>query len=286
MTVFAALAISTVLINRERAKAEANFRKARAAVDTYFTTVSESRLLDVPGLQPLRKELLDSALEYYRDFLREHGDDSSVRKESAAASFRAGWITQMVGSDANAMESYRTAATLYEELVRAEPVPRSIGAIWRARMVRWRLRPRTSTPFFTIVARLPSGRNSCGRSPRTSWRATMSRAPMGTSPACCATLAQPEAALAALDSAAVIGEELVALPLDTVGTADEFTRRSDPWANVREDLAQIYLRRASILRETHRFDEADTAWQRSHASLSGTRYEPTDVRKRESAGKL
>ena len=35
-----------------RTQAEANFRKARQAVDEYFTLVSETKLLDVPGLQP------------------------------------------------------------------------------------------------------------------------------------------------------------------------------------------------------------------------------------------
>ena len=39
----AALSVGAVLINRERSKAEANFRQARAAVDEYFTTVSESK---------------------------------------------------------------------------------------------------------------------------------------------------------------------------------------------------------------------------------------------------
>jgi serine/threonine-protein kinase len=121
LTLVAALAISTVLVNRERAQSEANFQKARAAVDTYFTTVSESKLLDVPGLQPLRKELLDSALEYYRGFLLEHGDDRSVRRESAAASFRAGWIAAGLGDRERARESYLAATRLYEELARDEP---------------------------------------------------------------------------------------------------------------------------------------------------------------------
>jgi hypothetical protein len=48
------LSVGALLINRERSKAEANFRQARGAVDRYFTTVSESKLLDVSGLQPLR----------------------------------------------------------------------------------------------------------------------------------------------------------------------------------------------------------------------------------------
>ena len=54
----------------QRQRAEANFAKARAAVDDYLTKVSESQLLDVPGLQPLRRDLLQSALAFYQDFLK------------------------------------------------------------------------------------------------------------------------------------------------------------------------------------------------------------------------
>ena len=91
------LSVGALLINRERSKAQANFRQARAAVDRYFTTVSESKLLDVPGLQPLRKELLDAAQEYYRDFLQKQGNDSSVRADAAADSYRVGWINRALG---------------------------------------------------------------------------------------------------------------------------------------------------------------------------------------------
>ena len=128
MTAIVGLSVGTVLINRERSKAEANFRRARAAVDEYFTTVSESRLLNVPGLQPLRKELLDAAQRYYRGFLRQRGDDPSVRVEAASASFRVGWIGQMIGRPAEAVEPYRTASALYEALARATPGSRNTAA--------------------------------------------------------------------------------------------------------------------------------------------------------------
>src|SRR5262249_57890040 len=68
-----------------RITAEANFQKAREAVDEYFTKVSESKLLNVPGLQPLRKELLESSRKYYQEFLKDHADDPSVRAEAAEA---------------------------------------------------------------------------------------------------------------------------------------------------------------------------------------------------------
>ena len=58
--------------------AKANLARARAAVDDYLTTISESRLLNspLPGLQPLRKELLITALKYYEDFVQRHQDDT------------------------------------------------------------------------------------------------------------------------------------------------------------------------------------------------------------------
>jgi serine/threonine-protein kinase len=117
------LAVGAILINQERARveterarAEANFRQARDAVDRYYTTVSESRLLGVPGLQPLRKELLQAAEEYYRDFLIEHGDDPAVQADAADAFFRIGWITQAIGRPADAVEPLQKATSLYQKL--------------------------------------------------------------------------------------------------------------------------------------------------------------------------
>src|SRR4029077_7800029 len=65
-------------------RAEANFRKARQAVDEYFTLVSESKLLDIPGLQPLRKQLLEAAQRYYQGFVDEREQDPKLRGELAA----------------------------------------------------------------------------------------------------------------------------------------------------------------------------------------------------------
>jgi serine/threonine-protein kinase len=115
------LSIGALLINRERARAEESFKQARQAVDDYFTTVSESKLLDVPGLQPLRKELLERALNYYQGFIRQRGNDRSVRAELAATNYRVARITQMIVSGQDALAAYRQALTLYEDLVRVNP---------------------------------------------------------------------------------------------------------------------------------------------------------------------
>lgn len=61
-----------------REDAEASLREARRTVDNFYTRVSEEKLLDVPGLQPLRRQLLRDALKYYGGFLERHGDDPSL----------------------------------------------------------------------------------------------------------------------------------------------------------------------------------------------------------------
>jgi serine/threonine-protein kinase len=75
------LSVSSVLVRQQKALAEANFRDARAAVDEYLTKISESRLLDVPRMEPLRKQLLETALAYYRKFVERHGHDPAVLSE-------------------------------------------------------------------------------------------------------------------------------------------------------------------------------------------------------------
>jgi serine/threonine-protein kinase len=116
-----ALSVGAVLINRERAKAEANFRQARAAVDKYFTRVSESKLLNVPNLFPLRKELLGDARTYYEQFLHDHGDDLSVRAEAAEAWYRLGFVEQFTGSRAESARYLERSAAMYEALAREHP---------------------------------------------------------------------------------------------------------------------------------------------------------------------
>ena len=77
----------------QRQRAEANFAKARAAVDDYLTRVSESELTPGAGHAAVAAhELLVSARGFYEDFLKEHGDDPSIRAGLASAYLRVGKI--------------------------------------------------------------------------------------------------------------------------------------------------------------------------------------------------
>jgi hypothetical protein len=108
-------------------EAKANLARARAAVDDYLTTVSESRLLNspLPGLQPLRKELLTTALKYYQDFASQNRDDPVLRAELAAAYLRVAEITDQIGSKEEAMNTFQTALSMYASLAAADGSPSS-----------------------------------------------------------------------------------------------------------------------------------------------------------------
>jgi eukaryotic-like serine/threonine-protein kinase len=103
---------------RAEGDAKANLTRARAAVEDYLTTISESRLLNspLPGLQPLRKELLVTALRYYQDFVQRHQDDKDLRADLAAATLRVGEITDQIGAKGEAVKAFRTASSIYESL--------------------------------------------------------------------------------------------------------------------------------------------------------------------------
>ena len=94
------LSVAAVLLSeanrRERgarAEAEHNFKLARQAVDHYYTEVSEEDLLNQPGMDQLRKRLLESAREYYERFVTDHAADPSLRAEFGKALFRLALIT-------------------------------------------------------------------------------------------------------------------------------------------------------------------------------------------------
>jgi tetratricopeptide (TPR) repeat protein len=107
-------------VRRQHARAEANALRAQATVDEYLSRVSD-QLDDAPGTHALRRSLLESALKYYRTFLRERADDPTLRLEVAKAHTRVAHITREMGDPASALPWYQKALTLYQELLRDQP---------------------------------------------------------------------------------------------------------------------------------------------------------------------
>ena len=106
---------------KERDRAEQNFREARNAVDLFFTRVSEEELLNVEGLQPVRKRLLEDALQYYQKFSRQKTDDREVQAELAQALSRTGDITTLIGRKKAGLRAYYQAIEIMERMLPGVP---------------------------------------------------------------------------------------------------------------------------------------------------------------------
>jgi serine/threonine-protein kinase len=111
------------LAGRQRDLAEANFHRARQVVDDYLTQVGEHYLLksQLPGLQPLRKELLSTALKYYQGFVEQHTDDPNLQAELARAYYRVGTITKDVGTGEDALRALARSRDLWGRLAEQSP---------------------------------------------------------------------------------------------------------------------------------------------------------------------
>ena len=104
-----------------RGEADANLRKAREAVDRMLTRVATERLLAVPQMEPVRRAILEDALEFYRGFLKEHGTDPAIRHQTGQAYLWTGKIHSVLGKNAQSEEAVRQAAALFEKLVAEFP---------------------------------------------------------------------------------------------------------------------------------------------------------------------
>ncbi len=123
LLVMTAVVSTTLSITTARAltQAEHDFRQAMAAVNDLFTTVSEDTLLNQPGMQPLRKDLLEKALTYYEGFLAQRKNDPRVQDELGSAYFRVGLITEALESPDKALDAYETARQMQTSLLEARP---------------------------------------------------------------------------------------------------------------------------------------------------------------------
>jgi tetratricopeptide (TPR) repeat protein len=125
----ATLAVSNVRIRNEKERAELNYQAAEAsrrdaneAVDRSFTKISEDVLLKEPGMHQLRKDLLQSAREFYERFVVERKDDPDARAELGRALWRLASITSEIDLDTRkATELLKEAEAIQEPLARASP---------------------------------------------------------------------------------------------------------------------------------------------------------------------
>jgi len=135
VTALVGLVAGNFLIGEQKARAESNAReatkqqgraerhlhRAQDAVYRYHTQVSEEVLLKEPGLQPLRKKLLETALQFYQGFVEEEAGNPAVQAERGRAYYRLALLNTDIGTQPHAIELFQQARTIFEELSEGYP---------------------------------------------------------------------------------------------------------------------------------------------------------------------
>jgi eukaryotic-like serine/threonine-protein kinase len=102
---------------RQRALAESSYKQARRAVDELFVHIGDDVTLNQPEFQPLRAELLQSALRYYQEFIKTWKDEPAKQAEIAASYRQVADLSQQIGALPEAASAYQKAVELQRKLV-------------------------------------------------------------------------------------------------------------------------------------------------------------------------
>jgi serine/threonine protein kinase len=96
------------------AEARESFALARDAVDRYLTKVGDSAELRAYGLEDLRRQLLETAREFYETFTARRADSPEMQVELGHAWARLARISRVVGDQKRAQEAFGRAVTAFE----------------------------------------------------------------------------------------------------------------------------------------------------------------------------
>ena len=103
--------------------AEANLQQSRAnlklaigAVDKFCSRVTEDPRLMENDLRPLRHHLLQTAVEFHRQLVTQRGRSVDSKLDLARANARLGRLTSEIGAGEEAIDSFRTAIRLFEQV--------------------------------------------------------------------------------------------------------------------------------------------------------------------------
>ena len=109
---------------QEFQRARVNFQMARDAVKNYQTAVANDPRLKSQGLETLRRNLLESADEFYQKLIDQKGDDPDLQDERVSAFIETGDIESDLGNSRQAQAAYQSAiATAKAILLAGHPDP-------------------------------------------------------------------------------------------------------------------------------------------------------------------
>jgi serine/threonine protein kinase/tetratricopeptide (TPR) repeat protein len=105
----------------EKKRADENLIRARKAVKEYLFRVTENPRLNSADFFDLRKELLNAAIPFYREFVRQHQSDPELEAERAAAYVELGTLRLDVGELDGALADVREAEAIFARLAGTHP---------------------------------------------------------------------------------------------------------------------------------------------------------------------
>jgi eukaryotic-like serine/threonine-protein kinase len=106
-------------------EADESFRQAHSAVNRFCLEVSQE-LRKQSSMTPLRQSLLENALGYYQTFLKQRGNDPTLKRELAEAYHNIGWIYRTSGKLSDASAAYQRSVALHRELLAITPTDREM----------------------------------------------------------------------------------------------------------------------------------------------------------------
>ena len=115
------LAVNTAMVRREKQRTTAALGQTLRAVDQMLTKVGQERLANIPQMSQVRKELLEEALAFYRDFLKEKPNDPELRRELAQAHYRVADILRKLGKHAEAVDGFQQAIAMQQAILQEYP---------------------------------------------------------------------------------------------------------------------------------------------------------------------
>jgi serine/threonine-protein kinase len=106
---------------QQRDLAQRNLDRAVQAINDSLIIIGEEELLDTPGLQPLRRRLLDEGLVYYLELMKDYQQEADLREEAVETYLRLGEVLRQIGTAEETLDYYTQSLTVIEDLTREQP---------------------------------------------------------------------------------------------------------------------------------------------------------------------
>jgi serine/threonine-protein kinase len=105
----------------QRDLAKRTLTNAVQAINDSLIAVSEEKLLNAPGLQPLRRQLLDEGLGYFQDLMKDYEQDIELRVDAVDTYLRLGEVVREIGTAEETLDYYTKSLEVITDLLEMQP---------------------------------------------------------------------------------------------------------------------------------------------------------------------